>query len=141
MAQRGGTPGRAAMLKSLYDYAIRNGLALPPGYVKKEIKAWILLYADGSFQGIEKGIPLSRNARSYLEKHKKLSGLQYDAFTKMTENQDKLETISPYFENDDVINEFIIGCDDVIYDKATPDEAAQRLYEKFSEYISAAVKK
>lgn len=55
MAQRGGTPGRAAMLKSLYDYAIRNGLALPPGYVKKEIKAWILLYADGSFQGIEKG--------------------------------------------------------------------------------------
>lgn len=93
------------------------------------------------FQGIEKGIPLSRNARSYLEKHKKLSGLQYDAFTKMTENQDKLETISPYFENDDVINEFIIGCDDVIYDKATPDEAAQMLYEKFSEYISAAVKK
>lgn len=43
------------MLKSLYDYAIRNSLALPPGYVKKVIKAWILLYEDGSFQGIEMG--------------------------------------------------------------------------------------
>ncbi|MBQ0134223.1 MAG: type I-C CRISPR-associated protein Cas8c/Csd1 [Clostridiales bacterium] len=43
------------MLKSLYDYAIRNDLVLPSGYVKKVIKAWILLYEDGTFQGIEMG--------------------------------------------------------------------------------------
>ena len=93
------------------------------------------------FQGIEKGIPLSSSARKYLEDNKRLSGLQYEAFMKMNENQSKLETISPYFENDDVINEFIAGCDDVLYDKATSDEAAENLYKKFSEYLSAAVNK
>lgn len=31
------------MLKSLYDYAIRNGLTLPPGYVKKTVKAYVVL--------------------------------------------------------------------------------------------------
>ena len=41
------------MLKALYDYGIRNGLAIPPGFVRKEIKAYISLSADGSFLGIE----------------------------------------------------------------------------------------
>ena len=31
------------MLKSLYDYAVRNGLTLPPGYVSKTVKAYIAL--------------------------------------------------------------------------------------------------
>ena len=31
------------MLKSLYDYAVRNGLILPPGYVNKTVKAYIVL--------------------------------------------------------------------------------------------------
>ena len=31
------------MLKSLYDYAIRNKLSLPPGYVNKKVKAYIVL--------------------------------------------------------------------------------------------------
>ena len=31
------------MLKSLYDYAIRNGLILPPGYVSKKVKAYVVL--------------------------------------------------------------------------------------------------
>lgn len=34
------------MLKSLYDYAVRNGLTLPPGYVKKTVKAYIALLSD-----------------------------------------------------------------------------------------------
>ena len=34
------------MLKSLYDYAIRNRLTLPPGYVKKTVKAYIALLSD-----------------------------------------------------------------------------------------------
>ena len=29
------------MLRALYDYAIRKQLTLPPGYVKKTVKAWI----------------------------------------------------------------------------------------------------
>ena len=31
------------MLKSLYDYAVRNGLTLPPGYVNKTAKAYVIL--------------------------------------------------------------------------------------------------
>lgn len=31
------------MLRSLYDYAIRNGLTLPPGYVNKTVKAYVVL--------------------------------------------------------------------------------------------------
>lgn len=39
------------MLKALYDYAVRNDLVLPPGYVNKTIKAYILLSAAGAFLG------------------------------------------------------------------------------------------
>jgi CRISPR-associated protein Csd1 len=41
------------MLKALYDYANRHELVLPPGCVKKTVKAFICLNADGSFQFVE----------------------------------------------------------------------------------------
>lgn len=43
------------MLRALHDYAVRENLTLPPGYANKPIKAYISLYADGSFQGVEMG--------------------------------------------------------------------------------------
>lgn len=43
------------MLKALYDYAQRHQLAPPVGYVKKTVKAYILLSAEGRFLGIEMG--------------------------------------------------------------------------------------
>lgn len=43
------------MLKPLYDYALRKDLTLAEGYSKKVIKAFIQLYADGSFQGVTSG--------------------------------------------------------------------------------------
>ena len=42
------------MLKALYDYAVRNDLALPPGFVNKPIRAYIQLAADGGYLGVEK---------------------------------------------------------------------------------------
>lgn len=41
------------MLKALYDYAVQNGLTLPPGFVNKIIRAYILLSASGEYLGIE----------------------------------------------------------------------------------------
>lgn len=41
------------MLKALYDYGIRNGLAIPPGFMKKPIRAYILLSAAGDYLGIQ----------------------------------------------------------------------------------------
>lgn len=45
------------MLKALYDYAPREKLTLPAGYVNKTIKAYISLSADGSLLGVETGGP------------------------------------------------------------------------------------
>lgn len=50
------------MLKSLYDYAVRNGLTLAMGYVKKTVKAYIALLSDREdfvtiIPGDEKEIP------------------------------------------------------------------------------------
>lgn len=41
------------MLKALYDYGVRKKLTLPAGYVNKTVKAYVLLYEDGTFQDIE----------------------------------------------------------------------------------------
>lgn len=41
------------MLKALYEYGIRNELAIPPGFQKKAIYAYIRLSAKGDFLGIE----------------------------------------------------------------------------------------
>lgn len=43
------------MLRALYDYALAHHLTLPAGYVNKTVKAYILLYEDGTFQDIELG--------------------------------------------------------------------------------------
>lgn len=41
------------MLKALYDYGIKNGLAIPPGFTPKVIRAYIVLSKQGEFLGIE----------------------------------------------------------------------------------------
>lgn len=43
------------MLKALYDYAMREELTLPAGYVNKTIRAYIVLAADGEYIGLEEG--------------------------------------------------------------------------------------
>lgn len=41
------------MLKALYDYGIQNGLAIPPGFMRKPIRGYILLSAMGDYLGIQ----------------------------------------------------------------------------------------
>lgn len=41
------------MLKALYDYGIQNGLAIPPGFMRKPIRGYILLSAKGDYLGIQ----------------------------------------------------------------------------------------
>lgn len=43
------------MLKALYDYAVREQLILPAGYVKKNVRAYVSLAKDGTFLGIVPG--------------------------------------------------------------------------------------
>lgn len=79
------------------------------------------------FQKLEKGVPLSASARNYLEENDMLNGIQYDAFTKMQESKDKLEIISPYFENDAMIDAFIDSCNEVLYGKSDETEQGKIL--------------
>lgn len=43
------------MLKALYDYALREDLILPAGYVKKNVRAYVSLSKNGEFLGIMPG--------------------------------------------------------------------------------------
>lgn len=41
------------MLKALYDYGLQNGLSIPPGFMRKPIRGYILLSANGDYLGIQ----------------------------------------------------------------------------------------
>ncbi len=41
------------MLKALYDYGIRNHLTMPPGFLKRNIRAYICLSESGKFLNME----------------------------------------------------------------------------------------
>ena len=84
------------------------------------------------YQGVEKGIPISSTAREYLEENGELTGLQYEASLVM-ENNKYISSMNSLIENKDLYAEFIDACDLVLFDKATPEEAAQGLYEKYAE--------
>ncbi|MGN0657337.1 MAG: ABC transporter substrate-binding protein [Ruminiclostridium sp.] len=96
-----------------------------------------LLNSDeiSELQGIEKGIPLSRSSRDYLEKHDKLKGLHYDAFLLMSENIDAMALINPFMEDSDMLDIFQDACNAVLYGKATAEEKAAEIYEQFNEML------
>lgn len=43
------------MLRSLYDYAVRNGLTIPPGFAMKTVKAYISVSSSSSYCGVTAG--------------------------------------------------------------------------------------
>lgn len=92
-----------------------------------------LLNSDeiSELQGIEKGIPLSRSSRDYLEQHDMLKGLHYDAFQLMSANIDSMAIIHPFMENSDMLDAFQEACNAVLYGKATSEEKSAELYEQF----------
>ncbi|MBR0485402.1 MAG: carbohydrate ABC transporter substrate-binding protein [Oscillospiraceae bacterium] len=85
-------------------------------------------------QGIEKGVPLSASARGYLEEENMLNGLQYEASLKM-EGNPRLSKIHPFMENAEMLSDFISACNDVLYDKKTPEEASDILYQQAKEIL------
>ena len=88
-------------------------------------------------QGVEKGIPISAAVRKYLGESGMLSGLQYEASAVMESNQ-FIKPMNSLIENADLFDTFINACDQVIYKKATLDEAAKELYETYGKTYSMA---
>lgn len=85
-----------------------------------------------SLQGVEKGVPLSLAAREALTEEGLLDGLQYEASLCMEQNEN-LEQMNSFVENADMIDCFIAAANLLLYDKATPEEAANSLYVEIKE--------
>lgn len=90
---------------------------------------------NAELQKIEKGIPISKSAREYLENNDLLVGLQYDAFLKMNEYEGKISVVSPYFENEDIIDAFIKSCNTVLYGKSKLSDEAKNLLAEFNNIL------
>ncbi len=86
-------------------------------------------------QGIEKGIPLSKSALSYLEDSDLLTGIQYEAYLRMEENMDSLKHISPYTEKTDILDLFKESFNEVLYEKNDVYLEAERLYEAIKDTL------
>ena len=80
-------------------------------------------------QGVEKGVPVSAAARACLEENDMLTGIQYEAFLKMNEYTEDIAVVSPYLENDSMIDAFRNACNTVLYERDSAQEQAQALYE------------
>ncbi len=89
------------------------------------------------YQGVEKGIPISAAARDYLDEIGELSGLQYEASLVMENNQ-YISSMNSLIENSTLFNDFIDASNLYVFNKATSEEAAQGLYEKYSEKYAMA---
>ena len=87
-------------------------------------------------QGVEKGIPLSTAARETLEKEDMLTGLQFEASKKMEMNT-RMSQMSPFVENESLIDSFTEACNLVLFEKADSREAAQQLYEALTGYSAS----
>lgn len=99
-----------------------------------------LLNSDemAKLQGVEKGVPVSVSARTCLEENDMLKGMQYEAFLKMNEYTEDIAVVSPYLENDDMIDEYRNACNAVLYDKISAEEQAQELYDFFVHALAQA---
>lgn len=86
-------------------------------------------------QGIEKGIPLSRSSRSYLEEHDMLKGLQYEAFCRMNEHLDSMILINSFMESSDLLEAFQEAWNSVLYDKMSTEDKAAELYDTLTELL------
>ena len=83
-------------------------------------------------QGVEKGVPLSHSAREALLEVDMLQGIQYEASLCMEENQN-MGKMNSFVEDGTLIDMFIASCNLVLFDKMTPEEAAQDLYRQIKE--------
>ena len=77
-------------------------------------------------QGLDKGIPVSSAARSYLDKNNKLSGLQYEASLVM-ENNEKISQMNSLVEDSKMYNAYTAACNLLLFGKKNADEAAKEL--------------
>jgi oligogalacturonide transport system substrate-binding protein len=90
-------------------------------------------------QKLEKGIPLSSSAQSYLEVEDLLQGIQFEAFKTFEERSLDMDTMNPYVENQTLIDAFQDTVDIVYYKDSSIESQAKTLLKKFNEILNGLV--
>lgn len=85
------------------------------------------------YTGLSKGVPVSRSALETLEARNMLGGLEFDANKQA--NSSALNMMSPYLEDDEIIEEFIDICERVRYSKNSAKSAAYTAEKRINSII------
>lgn len=75
------------------------------------------------YTGLARGVPISRSAMETLEARNMLSGLEVEA-NRRSADIFSVDMMSPFFEDEAIISEFIDICESVLYGKTTANSAA-----------------
>ena len=82
-------------------------------------------------QGTEKGIPLSRSALETLGGRQMLSGVTYEAATKLNDNADSFSLMPPLLEDNERVNKFFEYFELYYYGRMTAEDAAAAFVAKY----------
>ena len=82
-------------------------------------------------QGTEKGIPLSRSALETLGGRQMLSGVTYEAATKLNDSSDSFSLMPPLLEDNERINRFFEYYELYYYGRMTARDAAEIFVSKY----------
>ncbi len=88
-------------------------------------------------QGVEKGIPVSTKVREHLESTGVLKGIQYDA-SQIMEKNTRISAMDSKIENSDMFGNFTSSCDQVLFGKASLEQAAADYYSLISQLYRVA---
>lgn len=86
-------------------------------------------------QGTDRGVPLSSAALETLEARDMLKGISVNANKKITENKN-MKLMNPMIENQDIADYFNLLCDNIYFDKTSPEQASINLYNKILDSFS-----
>ena len=85
-------------------------------------------------QGTEKGIPVSKNAVTTLQKENAIQSYEAAGNDKMIKERKYMSVLQPVMENDDVLNIFKKNADEYIYGVKDINTVAKKLYREMSAY-------
>lgn len=119
-------PSTMYAISAYTEYPIESGMLLD-----------FLLNSDemAEAQQLEKGVPLSKSAQDYLQDRELLNGIQFDAFKIFENHSLEMNTMSPYIENQTLINAFQDVLDLIYYKDESIEIQSNNALEQFESIL------
>ncbi len=86
-----------------------------------------------ALQGLEKGVPASKNALQALTSKKFTESFQYQANQKMQKDKGNMRLMVPEMENEDIYNTFMQGADEFLYGKQPLEDCVKQICDGLQE--------